>query len=64
MSHITSQLPFWEKEGLPAPGTPITAEAYVALPETVIRMERINGVVYYPFADEETTRHVSRPDHQ
>jgi len=33
----------------PAAGTPISADDFRALPETSVRVERINGRVHYPF---------------
>ena len=47
-----------EEQKLPPPGTRMTMEEYEALPETMVRMELINGVVVYPFGhpdDEERT---------
>lgn len=38
-----------EAQKLPPSGTPMTMEEYEALPETMVRMELINGIVVYPF---------------
>jgi len=37
------------RTGLPPPGTRMTAQAFLALPETPTRIELIHGVVVYPF---------------
>lgn len=53
MTEQAEKQPFWEALGLPAPGTQMSAPAYLALPETSIPMELIKGVVIYPHWNEE-----------
>jgi len=64
MTEQAERQPFWEAQGLPAPGTRMTAPDYFALPETNTRMELIDGVVVYPHWDEETMSPAPTPTHQ
>jgi Uma2 family endonuclease len=64
MSDEAQKQPFWEELGLPAPGTPMSPEEYLQLPETTIPMEHLGGVVVYPHWNEETMSPAPVPDHQ
>lgn len=43
-----TQSPFWQTMDLPAPGTRLSLDDYLALPQTPIHIEWHNGVVIYP----------------
>lgn len=47
MTEQAHKQPFWAAQGLPAPGTRMSAEDFLALPETMTHMELIGGVVVY-----------------
>jgi Uma2 family endonuclease len=64
MTHHAEKQPFWITHGLPAPGTRLPQAAYLALPETTIRMELIDGVVVYPHWNEQTMSPSPTLDHQ
>ena len=64
MTEQAQKQPFWEELGLPAPGTSMTLEQYRELPETMIKIERIDGIIYYPDLDEETMSPTPRSNHQ
>lgn len=48
MVQSTQNFTFWERHGLPLPGTSLTPDGYDALPEVNIRVELVNGTVFYP----------------
>lgn len=64
MSEQAEKQPFWEIANLPAPGIRLSLEDYLALPETMIPMELIDGVVVYPHWNEENMSPIPRPTHQ
>ena len=64
MSEQIQKQPFWEEMGLPAPGTRMSLDEYLALPETTIPMEYFDGAVVYPHWNEETMSPAPIPDHQ
>ncbi|MEM6528183.1 MAG: Uma2 family endonuclease, partial [Chloroflexota bacterium] len=48
MTEQIEQQPFWEAENLPEPGTSLSIEAYLQLPETNIAIELIDNIIVYP----------------
>jgi Uma2 family endonuclease len=64
MTQPAEKRPAWEEVGLPAPGTRLTAAEWDALPESMTRIDLIDGVVVYPHLDTETLRLTPTPDHQ
>ena len=64
MTEPTKTQHFWKAQGLPAPGTRMTAREFDALPETLTPIEFIHGVVVYPHWSETTMSPAPTPDHQ
>lgn len=65
MSQVSTQHhAFWEQLELPAPLSKLSPMAYRALPETVIPMEHIDGLVIYPHWNEVSMSPTPRPIHQ
>lgn len=64
MSDQLQAQPFWEERGLPAPGAEMTPAAFDALPETMLRVEYIDGRVVYPNWNEDTMSPTPVPMHQ
>ena len=64
MSEQIQKQPFWEEMGLPAPGTRMSLDEYLALPETTIPMEYFDGAVVYPHWNEETMSPAPSLHHQ
>jgi len=58
------RLAFWEDAGLPSPGEGLSTDAYMALPETGVRMELTEGRVVYLHWSEESMSPAPSPDHQ
>ncbi|MEO0563402.1 MAG: Uma2 family endonuclease [Chloroflexota bacterium] len=64
MTEQAQHQPFWEAENLPAPNTPLSPDAFDALPELPFYVELIGGVLIYPHWNEDTMTAAPIPDHQ